>query len=214
MNHASAFPLVRRLSSFVTPVLLRLPISANQVTATAMILGLAGAWCLAINAQIIAALLLIGAYILDNCDGEVARSKNQCSEFGKRFDSFVDWIVHAAFFLALGYGVSAQSQSDIWAWFGYAAAAGSSINYFIGQYLETVDARSAKDKPPEPSSQPEGFFQWTVFVFRELSRADFCFLVLMLALVDGLWFLLPAGAIGAQVYWALQFLSFARRFHV
>lgn len=214
MNHASIFPLVRYLSSCATPVLMRLPVSANQVTAASLIFGLLAAWCLAVNAQIAAALLLIGAYVLDNCDGEVARGKNQCSEFGKRLDSFVDWIVHSAFFLGLGYGVAEQSQSDVWAWLGYAAAIGCSVNYGIGQYLETVDARKSQDKPPQPHHQPQGAFEWAVFIFRELTRADFCFLVLLLALADGLWLLLPAGAIGAQVYWGLQFLSFARRFHV
>ncbi|MBI5119437.1 MAG: CDP-alcohol phosphatidyltransferase family protein [Rhodospirillales bacterium] len=214
MNHASIFPLVRYLSSWATPVLMRLPVSANQISAAALILGLLAAWCLAVNAQIAAALLLIGAYVLDNCDGEVARGKNQCSEFGKRFDSFVDWIVHTTFFLGLGYGVAEQSQSDVWAWLGYAAAIGCSVNYGIGQYLETVDARKSQDKPPQPHHQPQGAFEWAVFIFRELTRADFCFLVLLLALADGLWLLLPAGTIGAQIYWGLQFLSFARRFHV
>lgn len=214
MNHASVFPLVRYLSSRATPVLMRLPVSANQVTAASLISGLMAAWCLAVNAQIAAALLLIATYVLDNCDGEVARGKNQCSEFGKRFDSFVDWVVHTTFFLGLGYGVAAQSQSDIWAWLGYVAAIGGTINYALGQYLDTRDAKAAQGKPPQPHHQPQGAFEWAVFIFRELTRADFCFLVLLLALADGLWLLLPAGAIGAQVYWGLQFLSFARRFHV
>lgn len=214
MNHASVFPLVRYLSAYTTPILIRLPITANQVTTASMMLGLGAAWCLAVNAQITAALLMIGCYVLDNCDGEVARTKNQCSAFGKFFDSFVDWVVHTTFFLGLGYGVAAQSQSDIWAWLGYTAAIGGTINYAFGQYLEARDAKAAQGKPPQPHHQPQGVFEWTVFIFRELTRADFCFLVLLLALGDWLWFLLPAGAIGAQAYWGLQFLSFARRFHV
>jgi phosphatidylglycerophosphate synthase len=214
MNRAAIFPLVRYLSSFATPVLMRLPVTANQVTAASLVLGLGTALCLAVNAQISAALLLIAAYVLDNCDGEIARGKNQCSEFGKVFDSFVDWIVHITFFLGLGYGVAEDRQSEIWAWMGYAAAIGGTINFAIGQYLEKKDSEAAKDKPPQPHHQPQGIFEWTVFIFRELTRADFCFLVLLLAMADGLWFLLPAGAIGAQVYWGLQFFAFARRFHV
>lgn len=214
MNRASIFPVVRYLSSYATPVLMRLPVSANQVTAASMVLGLGCALCLALNAYVSAALLLVGAYVLDNCDGEIARGKNQCSEFGKRFDSFVDWIVHITFFLGLGYGVAAQRQSEIWAWLGYAAAIGGTINYAFGQYLESKDAKAAAGKPPQPHHQPQSLFEWTVFIFRELTRADFCFLVLILSLTDALWFLLPAGAIGAQVYWGLQFLAFARRFHV
>ncbi|CAA6603698.1 membrane hypothetical protein [Rhodospirillaceae bacterium LM-1] len=213
MNQTAAFPLVRRLSSFVTPLLLRLPVSANQVTLASLVFGLLAAWLLAMNAQLGAALLLLVAYILDNCDGEVARAKNQCSEFGKRFDSFVDWLVHTAFFIGLGHGVAAESQSDIWLWLGYIAGTGGTINYAFGQYFETIDAKKTAETGTEPSHAPHGWIEWLVFIFRELSRADFCFLVLLLALADGLWLLLPAGAIGAQVYWGLQFLSFARRFH-
>ena len=32
-------------------------------------------------------------YVLDNCDGEIARLKDQCSTFGMWFDTLVDWIV-------------------------------------------------------------------------------------------------------------------------
>lgn len=42
------------------------------------------------------------ACALDNCDGEIARLKNQATRFGERFDSFTDWVVHATFFAALG----------------------------------------------------------------------------------------------------------------
>ena len=40
------------------------------------------------------------------CDGEIARIKDQCSYFGMRYDSFVDFIVHVAFFACLGIGVA------------------------------------------------------------------------------------------------------------
>ncbi|MBF0168335.1 MAG: CDP-alcohol phosphatidyltransferase family protein [Alphaproteobacteria bacterium] len=213
MNHASIFPLVRYLSSLATPLLLRLPVSANQVTAASLATGLLSALALAWNEEVLGALLLIVTYVLDNCDGEVARTKNQCSEFGRRFDTIVDWIVHSAFFLGLGYGVAHQNQSEIWAWMGYAAAIGGTINYVIGLYFEKADA-AEKVETQQPHHQPQGLVEWTVFIFRELTRADFCFLVLLLALANGTWLLLPAGAIGAQVYWGLQFLSFARRFHV
>lgn len=213
MLQSSAFPLIRHLSSFTTPFLLRMPITANQVTAASLVLGLLAALAFAWNAPLAGSLLLIATYVLDNCDGEVARTKNQCSEFGRRFDTFVDWVVHATFFLGLGYGVAAQSQSDIWAWLGYVAAFGSTINYLVGLYFDKVDVKD-QTAAKEPPHQPQGWLEWTVFIFRELSRADFCFLVLLLAMMDGAWLLLPAGAIGAQVYWGMQFLSFARRFHV
>ncbi|MBT5938971.1 MAG: hypothetical protein HOG95_03510 [Rhodospirillaceae bacterium] len=45
-----------------------------------------------------------------------------------------------------------------------------------------------------------------VYVFRELFRADFCFIVLVLTPFNLLWLILIAGAIGAQVYWIMYFM--------
>ena len=42
----------------------------------------------------------------------------------------------------------------------------------------------------------------------------FCFIVLGLALFDLTWVLLPAGAVGAQVYWAALFIRNVNEFHV
>jgi len=103
------FPLVRHLSKLVTPALIRLPVSANQVTAASLVSGLIVAWCVTRGEpawDIAAGVLFVVTYILDNCDGEIARIKDQCSNFGMHFDTFVDWVVHTAFFAALGYGVS------------------------------------------------------------------------------------------------------------
>ncbi|MBL6945420.1 MAG: CDP-alcohol phosphatidyltransferase family protein [Rhodospirillales bacterium] len=213
-----AFPLIRHVSARVTPMLLRTPLSANQVTALSLVFGLAGVACMAAGNwrwSVGGAVLLVVDYILDNCDGEIARIKNQCSDFGRRFDSFVDWIVHAAFFAALGYGVSQSTGQAFWLWLGIAAMVGATVNFAIGQYFEqsaAVDHETADS--PEESADPSGPGEWILFAFRELSRADFCFLVLILALLDVIWVLVPLGAIGAQAYWMTQFFRAARKFHV
>ena len=215
------FPIIRHLSDRVTPVFVRLPVSANQITAISLLFGLGCAWCLLQGGwgfAVAGAVLLIVDYVLDNCDGEIARIKNQCSDFGMHFDSFVDWIVHAAFFAALGIGVGRTTGEDLWVWLGWIAAAGSTVNYLVGFVIkfmaaarnETVAAQAA----PEDADRPANWKEWLLFAFRELARADFCFLVLVLALFDVTWVLLPAGAVGAQVYWATQFLRRASEFHV
>jgi phosphatidylglycerophosphate synthase len=208
----TALPLIRQVSTRVTPWLARTPLSANQVTALSLVLGLGAVWGAAENRPVLAALLLVAAYVLDNCDGEIARLKNQTSAFGRFFDSFVDWIVHAALFAGLGIGASRSLGGDLWLWLGWTAFAGATLNYAIGQYFDFT--RPRPDRAPEESPKPQSAGEWLLFAFRELSRADFCFLFLALALFDLAWLLVPAGAIGAQVYWATQFLAAARRFHV
>ncbi len=211
------FPVIRKFSAPVTPILLRTPLSANQVTSLSMLCGLtcAGLYALGDPAlELPAAILFFGCYVLDNCDGEVARHKNQCSSFGAFFDSFVDWLVHTVFFVGLGIGTAAMSGDSLWFWLGVAAGTGGTINYLLGLFLEARDAQKVPRAEPPPAVLPETWPQWLLFGFRELARADFCFIVLMLAAFHSTWLLLPAGAIGAQAYWLAQFFRISRRFHV
>jgi len=221
------FPLIRYLSGPMTPLLARLPVSANQITAASLAVGLGSAFAVVQsgdwNMAVIAGVLLVVCYVLDNCDGEIARRKNQCSDFGRRFDSFVDWAVHTAFFAGLGIGVAAQTNEQMWSWMGWAAAAGCSINYAVGFIVEARDRRQAVaagkqprngHEAPAAARRPQGYKEWLVFALRELSRSDFCFIVLALALTGGLWLLLPAAAIGSQVYWMTQFVRGAQDFRV
>ncbi|OHC74062.1 MAG: hypothetical protein A3B62_00830 [Rhodospirillales bacterium RIFCSPLOWO2_01_FULL_65_14] len=220
------FPLVRHLSARLTPVLFRSPLTANQITFISLLLGLAAGWAMIYESRVAAIIgggLLVIGYVLDNCDGEIARRKGQCSEFGRRFDNFVDWAVHTAFFVALGWGVSKSAGQDFWFWLGAIAGAGSTINYVIGTIAEEMEAIDKRRNPTahKPAAvvesgwrRPEKWYQWITFSFRELSRADFCFIVLALAVFDATWILLPLGAAGAQAYWIAHLLPDARKYHV
>lgn len=214
------FPLIRPLSRWALPVLLRSPLSANAVTSLSLATGLAALWCVAQgdrNLDVAGSLLLIVSYVFDNCDGDVARAKKQCSNFGHHYDSFADWIVNGGFFLALAIGVAQSRGETLWLWLGGAAFSGGTINYFLGLYLESRERQRQGPRielSPEESPRPERVREWMVFAFRELFRADFCFILLGLTLADLTWVLIPAGAIGAQVYWAGLFLPGATKYHV
>ena len=167
--------------------------------------------------------MLVLCYILDNCDGEIARIKDQCSTFGMHYDSFVDFIVHVGFFAGLGVGVAGSTGQEAWLWMGMAAAAGGTVNYVISLFFAAKTRRKHEDAgdydptgrlAAEKPVTPEKWQEWAVFILRELSRADFCFIVLGLALFDLTWVLLPAGAVGAQVYWAALFIRNVNEFHV
>jgi phosphatidylglycerophosphate synthase len=218
------FPLIRHLSKLVTPVFIYLSVSANQITTASLLTGLASALCVMkvdMIWDITAGLLLVVTYILDNCDGEVARIKNQCSTFGMQYDTFVDWVVHSALFAAMGYNAAQLFGNNLWLWFGYLAAAGGTFNYFLGFFLKSCDMDNLKTKDnceiaiaELDSRSPDGASEWLVFIFRELFRADFCFIFLVLAFFDTIWILVPAGAIGSQIYWITQCFKGANEFHV
>ncbi len=119
------------------------------------------------------------------------------------------------FFAELGYGVSQSTGEVIWLWLGVVAMVGATVNFAISQYF---DPRATPGHPtvdsPEESADPSGIGEWVLFAFRELFRADFYFLVLILAVFDIIWVLVPLGAIGAQAYWMAHFFRAARKFHV
>ena len=213
-------PLIRQVSRLLTPVLARLPVTANQITAASLVAGLAASALVAAGgrpASLWGGILLFVSYALDNCDGEIARLKNQATQFGERFDSFTDWAVHVAFFAGLGVGVASMRGGDVWIWLGAAAAAGATLNYAVQLAIEMRRASGRHSAPPKarvsgPRGRPAGALQWVVFAFRELARADFCFIFLALAAFDATWILLPAAAVGAQAYWAMALIRWADEF--
>ena len=212
-------PLIRQLSTRTTPLLARLPVTPNQITSVSMLVGLAAAWYLyqeGYGNGVAAAALFVVRYVLDNCDGEIARLKGLSSSFGMHYDTFVDWVVHSAFFAALGIGYGRVAGNEVWMWLGWAAAVGGTINYLLVLVFDRLDGtpdegeNSCAKEAPRPNTPT----QWAIYVLRELMRADFCFLVLLLALADGLWLLLPVGAVGAQVYWIMLCVKRTRRYNV
>ncbi len=214
------FPLVRHLSYRLTPILLKTPITPNQITTISLLLGLICAVCFTQGnwiAGVIGGLLLVASYTFDNCDGEIARLKNMSSEFGAKLDDMSDWIVDASFFAALGYGTAQVNGQQFWFWLGLAAAAGAFIDYVVdlihqAKKSENPEAITREEQAKVPK-HPEDGLDWLIYIFHKLSRADFCIIVLGLALFNVTWILLPFAAIGAQAYWITDLFERARGYH-
>ena len=219
----ATFPIIRHISARVTPFLLKTPICANHITLISILLGLTAGVMFAIGefaTTLYASIVFFLVYLLDHCDGEVARAKGQASKFGNYFDSFGDWVSHAAFFIGLGYGTYTTSNNHFWFWMGLAAALGATINYFISiyfcspkeqeEYLSAVNQNDYEDY----RQQLETRIEVALFIFRELLRADFWLLVLILAIFDLVWVLLPVSAFGAQAYWITQLITKGKQYHV
>ena len=139
------------------------------------------------------------------------------SEFGAKFDDMADWMVDASFFAALGYGTSQHMNQTFWLWLGCAAAAGAFIDYVVDLIYHTKnelkeDSMTREEQATEPK-QPQDKLDWIIYIFHKLSRADFCIIVLILALFNVTWILLPFAAIGAQVYWITDLFERARGYH-
>jgi phosphatidylglycerophosphate synthase len=118
----------RPISMYVTRHLIRTPITPNQMTVIANVIGLAGVllvfqatwWTLAAGA-----LLVNLQSVLDGCDGELARLELKSSRFGEWFDNVTDDHVNMAYGVGLGYAATELTGQGWW----LAIGIGSAIAY-------------------------------------------------------------------------------------
>lgn len=114
--------LVRRLSIRVTRLLLPTGLSANQVTVGGILIGMAGAGLLAVNefwALIAAIALLQLSFVLDFCDGEIARFEREIEGKSSGMGgAYLDWVGHyyipALMAGALGWAVFHETGDWWW----------------------------------------------------------------------------------------------------
>ena len=209
-------PLIRHFSYPVSLFLAKTPVTPNQITTLGMLSGIAGSlFCLKGDyySILMGSVLFLICYILDNCDGEIARIKDMRSLFGMRYDTFVDWIVHAVFFICLGWGATSVTGKDFWFWSGLLAAFGGSVNYGLELYQNRTKPHSSQLTAEETAIKEDDSKMDRFVLNARMIRSDFCFIVLALSLGGVLWYILPTAAIGAQAYWCLQFTRSARRWH-
>jgi phosphatidylglycerophosphate synthase len=109
--------LNKPVSFFITRHLLcHLPITPNQVTLGAAMVGLLGALCIASGYN---ALMIWGFFlahlqsILDGCDGELARVRFQQSAIGEWLDTLVDDALNIIIFACLGIGLHRATGSNL-----------------------------------------------------------------------------------------------------
>jgi phosphatidylglycerophosphate synthase len=102
---------------FTRHVLVRSPITPNQITLFAAALGVLGAGLIATGRYglVLAGFVLEHVQsVLDGCDGELARVRFQQSKFGAWLDTFVDDVLNVLVTVATGIGMW-RAGSGAWA---------------------------------------------------------------------------------------------------
>jgi hypothetical protein len=97
--------LMRPISLYLTWLFLRAGVTANTVTVLQMLVGLAGAGCLAwgdIGLKVLGIGMVYFGFLLDNCDGEVARFRGEVSITGQFLDTLSHHVVNSSLFAAIG----------------------------------------------------------------------------------------------------------------
>jgi hypothetical protein len=123
--------LNRLLSAPVTRLLLRTPLTPTAITILSFLTVLLGAGLIAIGdrgGEIAGGLLIQAGFVLDCCDGEVARARRIASERGALLDTILDRYADLAIMAALV--LAAGNGTAVWGW-GYAAAAASMLIPYI-----------------------------------------------------------------------------------
>jgi phosphatidylglycerophosphate synthase len=136
---------MRRLSPYLTRLLLRTGISANGVTWLMIVAGVAAAGVLALPGLLpaIGAVLLIQLQLLLDCsDGEVARWRGEKSVLGVYLDRIGHWLTEGALPIALGI----RTGDDTYVMLGLVAAV--LVLLIKGESALVTVARAEAGRPP------------------------------------------------------------------
>ncbi len=159
-EHWAARLWLRRVSLPVTAELVRTPVTANQLTVAMIVVGLVAAIPAALPGwwtAVVAAVMVLLYFVLDLCDGEVARWRRQTSVTGVYLDRVGHYVVEAA--LLTAYGVRAGGQQwGMWSTLGVLTALCAVI---VKAETDLVDASRARaglplvaDAAAVPRSEP------------------------------------------------------------
>ena len=193
--------LNRKISLAITRQLINTSLTPNQMSLISIGIGLIGALLLSfpiISLQVFGALLFLLHSITDGCDGELARLKYMESRWGGLLDYWGDNIVHAAVFLGIGLAWKKATGLMIALWCSGFAIAGSLLTAGL---VYAMTMRSGKDDGPVyTSTSRKGKKDRWVIIADFLSRRDFIYLVVVLAIFGKLHWFLVLAAIGAPAF--------------
>lgn len=192
-------PISLAISRHLAPTV----VTPNQMTLISMAIGLAGAlFFISAHAswQVAGALLFLAHSILDGCDGELARLRFQESRRGGVLDFWSDNVVHIVTFACMAFGWS-RAVDQAWPLLLGAAAVLGNLGSAGLVYWRMMRAKDVTGPLyTSVSALPD---RSLARLLDALSRRDFIYLVLALALFGKAnWFLLLA-SVGAPIYFLL-----------
>jgi phosphatidylglycerophosphate synthase len=196
----------RKISGAISRVLLKTPVTPNQVTVLVTLLGVGAGWLMSQAgdlAKVEGSLLFLLTSILNGCDGEIARAKKMTSKLGGWLDLWGDNVVHVAVFYGLGRGLYHDTGNPLFVTLGMVAVFGTLVSASLASYQTwrkgqssftsvSGDVRDVASAPP--------WQRRLVQISDALARRDFVYAVVVLALVSRLSWFLWACAIGSVIY--------------
>lgn len=221
MKSPKEFRLNRLFSVPLTRLLLKTPLTPNQVTGLSMGFGLAAAFLFSKGTywdSVAAAFLYQAACLLDNCDGEIARAKNLSSRLGEWLDIAADLVTDAALFTGIAFGMFRQQAEGLPA---NASVAGP-VTFFLvlclsgalGHFALVVLEKRRGFGPAVFEKAPRGGtpLKNALFIlFDCLREGEGSWFVIAFALLDKMPYLLWFGGVYMQILWISALILNFRR---
>ncbi len=202
--------LNRYISGFLTRIFLRTPITANQITWSALVIGLLSGFLVSRGDWRDVALggfLFQLASIYDGCDGEISKLKLTSSKFGEWLDTLCDNTTYIAFFIGVVVGAHRQGYTYLLP-LGVMMVVGVvlfilAMYYYLLQYtnsgsLVTVHRELLRDIE---DTQQNWFVRWTTKTIFMIKRDFFALAFMFLCFLNRLDLILILTAIGANSAW-------------
>jgi len=208
MNRKVSIPISRQIIPFpITPNMVSL-FTLGVSFAAGVFLALGGYWNM-----LMGAVLSWLASVLDGCDGEVARLKLQESDFGCWLETVCDYLYYLFIFTGLTIGLLRSSGNRTYLAWGALLVLGAIASIlttglqrhrltsgrpeqYLGVWQKQADSRS---------SNPFLFLgRHTEFIIR---RCFLPYVFLFFAVFNVMNWLLIAGAVGANLVWAIALYS-------
>jgi phosphatidylglycerophosphate synthase len=192
----------------VTRVLAPTGITPNLVTAAIVVLGAFAAWLFAqpgAAPKVAGSLLFWCTSFLDGCDGEIARLKFQETRLGGWLDLWSDNVVHMMVFAGIGVGVSRDTGEGLWLRLGLMASLGVLLSVSLVSWNVLRSKRGAgvlftSVARPENAGERAPWLRRLIQGADALSRRDFIFVLIFLAILGWLPAFLWAAAVGSILY--------------
>lgn len=195
------FGFNRKIALRLTPFFLKTPLRPNHVTTLSLVAGVLAGYLFSYGRHdffIYGAAFLQLSYILDNCDGEVARAKGMISELGMWYDYVSDLLVEMALWVGLAVGTIRQGFDSKFAYI----LLGLAITGSVLNFGRVVVERAGKKRKPVPEPQNAGPLVSATNLLRD--DGDPTIFIWLFAILGYPGYMLFFGTIYIHFLWALS----------
>jgi FKBP-type peptidyl-prolyl cis-trans isomerase FkpA len=199
----------RRMSLQLSLLLVRTPVTANQISVGILFLGFCSAWLFSRGSyatSLLAAIMSLAASILDGCDGEVARLKYQESAFGCWLETIGDYTYYFAIFIGITIGAVRSTGRLFFYDLGLAAIGGAMVTACLLLLLRQKMTAAQPERFGAASkahfvADGAGWARFLAWLSVCGTRAVMPYGILILAIVGLTPAVIVLAAIGANLYW-------------